>query len=356
MGEKILIKGNEAIAEAAIRAGCQAYFGYPITPQTELMEYMAKYLPERGGIFLQAESEIAAISMIYGASAAGFRVMTSSSGPGISLKQEGISFLAMARLPCLIVNMMRAGPGLGGVQPTQADYFQATRGGGHGDYRTIVLAPSTVQEATELVPLGFDLADKYRTPVVLLGDGALGQMAEPVEFKSSQSITLPLKDWALSGAKGRLPNKIVPYNMYAQNVEQMNLVLEQTYREIEACEVRYEMMNLEKADMVLVAFGIMGRIMKTVIKEAKKEGIELGLIRPVTLWPFPSRIIQETAKNLKKDFLVVEMNLGQMVEDVRLAVNGQVKVHFCGRTGGIIPTIEEVLAKVREVRNEKNIC
>lgn len=354
MGKKILVKGNEAIAEAAIRAGCQAYFGYPITPQTELMEYMAKHLPENGGIFLQAESEIAAISMVYGASAAGFRVMTSTSSPGMSLKQEGISYLAMARLPCLIVNMTRAGPGLGGVQPSQADYFQATRGGGHGDYRTIVLAPSTVQEAIELVPLGFDLADKYRTPVILLGDGALGQMAEPVEFKDFPRIDLPPKDWALTGAKGRPPNKIVPYRMHAQNIEKMNMDLQETYKEIKAREVRCETYNLGNADIVLVAFGIMGRIMKTVIKEAKKENIELGLIRPITLWPFPSGVIRETAETLKKDFLVVEMNMGQMVEDVRLAVNG--KVHFCGRTGGIVPTTGEVLAKVREVRSGKNLC
>lgn len=351
MGNKIFMKGNEAIAEAAIRAGCRAYFGYPITPQTELMEYLAKHLPERGGIFLQAESEIAAISMVYGAAASGFRVMTSSSGPGISLKQEGISYLAMAKLPCFIVNMMRAGPGLGGIQPAQGDYFQATKGGGHGDYRIIVLAPASVQESADLVPLGFDLADKYRIPVMLLGDGAQGQMDEAVEFKPHQSLTLPGKDWILTGCKGREPRTIAPFSLDIAVLEKMDLELQMIYKKIQSMEVRYELVNMFNPDIVIAAFGLMGRISKTVIKMAKAEGIEVGLVRPVTLWPFPSRIIREIAEQFKKNFLVVEMNYGQMVEDVELAVQGKVKVHFYGRDGGNIPTPGEIMKAVREAKN-----
>lgn len=351
MGKKILMKGGEAIAEAAIRAECRAYFGYPITPQTELLEYMAKHLPEHGGVFVQAESEIAAISMCYGASAAGARVMTSSSGPGISLKQEGISFLAMARLPCLIVNMMRGGSGLGAIQPAQSDYFQATRGGGHGDYRTIVLAPSTVQESVDLVPLAFDLADKYRTPVMLLGDGAQAQISEPVEFKPYSKMELPPKDWVLTGCRGRRPRTIIPYDLEPYKVEQMNLNLEKTYQVIKQNEVRYEILNCEKPDIFIVAFGLVGRIIKTVIKEAEKDGIKVCLIRPITLWPFPTMVIREIAEKFKKeiDFLVVEMNHGQMKEDVDLAVQGRSNIHFYGRSGGVIPTTDEIYDKVQEI-------
>jgi len=343
------MKGGEAIAEAAIRAGCRAYFGYPITPQTELLEYMAKHLPDYGGTFVQAESEIAAISMVYGAAAAGMRAMTSSSGPGMSLKQEGISFLAMAKLPCLIVNMMRGGSGLGAIQPSQSDYFQATRGGGHGDYRTIVLAPSAVQESADLVPLGFDLADKYRTPVVLLGDGAQAQISEPVEFKPYKKLTLPPKDWILTGCQGRPPRVIVPYNLNPYVVEQMNLDLERTYQAIKQAEIRCELLNCENPDIFIVAFGLAGRIVKTVVKEAAKDGIKICLIRPITLWPFPSMVIRELAEKFGKDFLVVEMNHGQMVEDVELAVQGKNKVHFYGRSGGVIPTAGEISDKVKEI-------
>lgn len=349
MGEKILMKGSEAIAEAAIRAGCKAYFGYPITPQTELLEYLAKHLPEHGGVFIQAESEIAAISMVYGAAAAGARVMTSSSGPGISLKQEGISFLAMAKLPCLIVNMMRGGSGLGAIQPSQSDYLQATRGGGHGDYRTIVLAPSSVQESVDLVPLAFDLADKYRIPVILLGDGAQAQISEPVEFKPYQKLTLPDKDWALTGCQGRLNRISVPYHADPLVVEKMNVDLEKTYKAIKQTEIRYELLNCENPDIFVVAFGLVGRIVKTVIKELERDGIKVGLIRPITLWPFPLMAIREIAEKFKKDFLVVEMNQGQMVEDVELAVQGKSNVHFYGRSGGIIPAIGDISDEVREI-------
>ena len=355
MEKKVLFKGNEAIAEAAIRAGCKLYAGYPITPQSELTEYMAKHLPERGGIFIQAESEIAAINIIYGASAAGARVITSSSGPGISLKQNGISYLAMAKLPSVIVNMMRGGPGLGDINPSQADYFQATRGGGHGDYRTIVLAPSTCQEAFDLTFLAFDLADKYRTPVLVLGDGALGQMDEPIELKPYEKITLPEKDWILTGAKNRPHRAIVPFSLDQYKVEKMNLELEETYKKIKASEVRYELVNWEDDnDIFIVAFGITARICKTVIREAEKEGIKVGLIRPITLWPFPYGIIREAVGKSKKDFLVAEMNLGQMLEDVHLAVQGKSKIYFHGRPGGTIPTVGEILEKIRKIREGKD--
>lgn len=350
--KRILMKGNEALAEAAIRAGCNAYFGYPITPQSELIEYMAKYLPNAGGVFIQAESEIAAISMVYGASSAGARVMTSSSGPGISLKQEGISYLAGAELPCVIVNVMRGGPGLGDIQPSQGDYFQATRGGGQGDYRTIVLAPGTVQEMADLTFLAFDLADKYRMPVVMLADGALGQMAEPVVFGDKPAIKLPPKDWALTGAKGRQPNRITPaFNLDQYVVGQINLRLQAKYDEIKKAEIRYELINMKNPDIVIVAFGTMARISKSVIDMAAKDDIRVGLIRPVTLWPFPYKAIQAIARIVGKSFLTVEMNLGQMVEDVKLAVGEDSPLYFYGRAGGIIPTAEEILEQIQKIRS-----
>lgn len=350
MGKKVLMKGNEAIAAAAIRAGCRAYYGYPITPQSEIGEYMARHLPQHGGVFIQAESEVAAINMVYGSSAAGARVMTSSSGPGISLKQEGISFLAAAELPSVIVNIMRGGPGLGDIQPSQGDYFQATRGGGHGDYRTIVLAPSTVQEATDLTFLAFDLADQYRTPVMILGDGALGQMAEPVAFNARKKIELPPKDWILTGAKNREPRTIVPFSFDPEVIERINLDLDKKYQEIKRKEVRCELVNMQNPDIVVVAFGIMGRIIKTVIRQAKERKIEVGLIRPVTLWPFPSRTVYNAVRKFYRGkFLVVEMNLGQMVEDVELAAKGGAEVAFYGRAGGIIPTSEEVLGEIKKI-------
>ncbi|MCD6321094.1 3-methyl-2-oxobutanoate dehydrogenase subunit VorB, partial [Candidatus Bipolaricaulota bacterium] len=285
---RVLMRGNEAIAEAAIRAGVRCYFCYPITPQGELVEYMARELPKRGGVFLQAESEIAAINMVYGAAAAGVRAMTSSSSPGISLKQEGISYLAMARLPCVIVNMMRGGPGLGNIAPSQGDYFQATKGGGHGDYHLIVLAPSTVPEAAELVMLAFELSDRYRVPAMVLADGMIGQMMEPVELPEPvEPEDIPPRPWAVTGAKGRPKNVITSFDLDPEGLKRMNLVLQETYREIEGYEVRWEEVETADAEILLVAYGTVGRIAKTVVRLAREEGIKAGLLRPITLWPFP---------------------------------------------------------------------
>ncbi|HBY56582.1 MAG TPA: 3-methyl-2-oxobutanoate dehydrogenase subunit beta [Candidatus Atribacteria bacterium] len=349
MGEKILMKGNEAIGEAAIRAGCRYYFGYPITPQSELTAYMAKKLLKmKNAAFIQAESEIAAINMVYGAAATGVRAMTSSSSPGISLKQEGISYIALAELPCVVVNMMRGGPGLGDIQPSQGDYFQATKGGGHGDYHLIVLAPSSVQELVDLTMDAFDLADKYRNPVMILGDGLLGQMMEAVEFKERPKVDLPDKgDWIITGCKDREPRHIVPFDLDPSVLEKWNYNLGEKYKKIKEKEVRYEAVNTENAELIIVAYGTVARIVKTVISNAKEEGINIGLIRPITLFPFPEKVINKTADNVKK-FLVVEMSLGQMVEDVKLSVNGKAEVNFYGRAGGIIPSPEEILKEVKK--------
>lgn len=349
MGEKMLMKGNEAIGEAAIRAGCHFYFGYPITPQSEIAAYMSKKLPKiKDAAFIQAESELAAINMVYGAAATGVRTMTSSSGPGISLKQEGISYIACAELPCVIVNMQRGGPGLGSIQPGQADYFQAVKGGGHGDYHLIVLAPSSVQELVDLTMDAFDLADKYTNPVMILGDGLLGQMMEAVEFKERKKIDLPDKErWTLTGCKGREKNYIVPFNLDPYEMEKLNLKIQKKYNEIREKEVRCEITNLDNADLIVVAYGTVARIVKTVIDNAKKEGINIGLIRPITLFPFPEKIIAEASEKVNK-FLVVEMSLGQMVEDVKLAVNGKVEVDFYGRVGGVIPTQSEILTEIKK--------
>ena len=349
MGEKILMKGNEAIGEAAIRAGCRFYFGYPITPQSELTAYMAKKLLKmKDSAFVQAESEIAAIYMVYGAAATGVRTMTSSSSPGISLKQEGISYIACSELPCVIVNIQRGGPGLGSIQPGQADYFQATKGGGHGDYHLIVLAPSSVQELVDLTMDAFDLSDKYRNPAMILGDGLLGQMMEAVEFKERPKVDLPDKStWTLTGCKGRKHRHIVPFDLDPHVLEKLNKTLDEKYKRVKEEEVRYEAVNLKNADLVIVAYGTVARIVKTVINKAKKEGINIGLIRPITLFPFPEKIIAETAEKVKK-FLTVEMSLGQMVEDVKLAVNGKAEVNFYGRTGGVIPTPVEILEEAKK--------
>ena len=349
MGEKMLMKGNEAIGEAAIRAGCHFYFGYPITPQSEIAAYMSKKLPKiKDAVFIQAESELAAINMVYGAAATGVRTMTSSSGPGISLKQEGISYIACAELPCVIVNMQRGGPGLGSIQPGQADYFQAVKGGGHGDYHLIVLAPSSVQELVDLTMDAFNLADKYTNPVMILGDGLLGQMMESVEFKERKKIDLPDKErWTLTGCKGREKNYIVPFNLDPYEMEKLNLKIQAKYNEIREKEVRYEITNLDNADLIVVAYGTVARIVKTVIDNAKKEGINIGLIRPITLFPFPEKIIAEASEKANK-FLVVEMSAGQMVEDVKLAVNGKVEVNFYGRVGGVIPTQSEILTEIKK--------
>jgi len=349
MGEKMLMKGNEAIGEAAIRAGCRYYFGYPITPQSELTAYMAKKLLKmENAAFVQAESEIAAINMVYGAASTGERVMTSSSGPGISLKQEGISCIACVELPCVIIDIVRGGPGLGDIQPSQADYFQATKGGGHGDYHLIVLAPDSVQELVDLTMDAFDLADKYRNPAMILGDGLLGQMMEAVEFKERPRVNLPSKSgWILNGCKGREHRYIAPVNLDPYVLEKCNIKIFEKYKKLKEKEVRYEAINIENADLVIVAYGTVARIAKTVIQNAKKEGLNVGLIRPITLFPFPEKIIAQTAKKIKK-FLTVEMSMGQMIEDVKLAVNGNAEVEFFGRTGGVIPSPQEILEEVKK--------
>lgn len=349
MGDKTLMKGNEAIGEAAIQAGCSHFFGYPITPQNALPEYMSQRLPEEGGVFLQAESEVAASNMVYGAAGAGARVMTSSSSPGISLKAEGISYIAGAELPCVIVNIMRGGPGLGGIQPAQSDYFQATKGMAHGDFRLVVLAPHSVQEAVDLTQEAFDIADQYRNPVMILGDGYLGQMMEPVEFKDIGCNNLPAKDWITDGAKDRKKNIINSLYLDAENLEEHNWKLNDKYEEIKENEVQYEIENIEDAEIAIVAYGTMARIAKAAIKQLRKEGIKAGLIRPITLFPFPEQIINEVADQVDK-FLTVEMSTGQMVEDVRLAVKGKKPVEFYGRTGGVVPDPEEIVDKVKGVR------
>ena len=349
MEERLLMKGNEAIGEAAIHAGCRYYFGYPITPQSELIAYMAKRLLKiEGATFLQAESEISAINMVYGAAAAGGRVMTSSSSPGISLKQEGISYIACAELPCVIVNVMRGGPGLGSIQPAQGDYFQATKGGGHGDYRLIVLAPSSVQELVDLTIKAFDLADKYRNPAMLLADGLLGQMMEPVQFKKFDEKSIPSKEgWALGSSKGRAPRRVVPFDLDPVELEKIVNRLKQKYQDMQK-EVQYELVNIDNPDIVIVAYGSIARIAKTTIQMAKKEGINVGLIRPITLYPFPYEVIENTANKVNK-FLVTEMSLGQMIEDVKIAVKGKAEVSFYGRTGGVVISPVEILEEVKRL-------
>ena len=348
MSEKVLMKGNEAIAEAAIRAGCQCFFGYPITPQTELAAYMSKRMPKEGRVYLQAESEIAAINMVYGAAAAGVRVMTSSSSPGISLKGEGISYIAGADLPAVIVNIQRGGPGLGGIQPSQSDYWQATRAMGHGDFYLIVLAPSTVQEMTDLVYSAFDLADRYRTPVLILGDGMLGQMMEPVELPEAAPSVYE-KPWAVTGHKHeRTSNVVNSLHLKPENLEATNIERFERYAEIRETQQRADLYLCDDAEYVIVAFGACARIARTAVDKAREKGIKVGLIRPITLWPFPEKAINSVVPHAKA-FLSVEMNMGQMVDDVRLAVNGKRPVEFFGRAGGIIPTPAEVLTAVEKL-------
>ena len=349
MGEKLLMKGNEVIAEAALRAGCRHYFGYPITPQTEIAHYMAQKMPHVGGTFVQAESEIAAINMVYGAASAGVRVMTSSSSPGISLKQEGISYIAGADLPAVIVNIVRCGPGLGGILPAQCDYFQAVKGGGHGDYKMVVLAPSSVQELYELTVEAFNISDKYRVLTMIMGDGLLGQMMEAVEFKDSESIINADKNWAATGTgMNRKKNEITSIYINPEVLEMHNQKLQDKYSLIEKNETRVESYNCENADIIVTAFGTVARIVNNVIKMAEKEGIKVGLIRPISLWPFPSEEFQKYA-DVPKAFLSVELNAGQMVEDVKLSVNGKRPVYFYGRMGGMIPTQKEILDKIKEI-------
>ena len=348
MSEKVLMKGNEAIAEAAIRAGCRHYFGYPITPQTELAAYMAKRMPRIGGVFLQAESEISAINMVYGVSSTGKRVMTSSSSPGVSLKQEGISYIAGADLPALIVNVERGGPGLGGIQPSQADYFQATKGGGHGDYHLIVLTPASVQEMADLTALAFDLADKYRMPAMLLADGTIGQMMEPVALPEESGCTVE-KPWALTGTGMRREHNIVnSLYLVPEELEKTNFERFERYKYIEEHEVRCEEFMTEDADVIVVAFGIAARVSKNAVIAARKEGIRAGLIRPITVWPFPKKPIAAAADRVK-GFVSVELSMGQMIEDVRLACDCKKPVALCNRAGGMIPSPEEVLDAIQKM-------
>ncbi len=350
MAEKVLVKGNEAVAEAAILAGCRYFFGYPITPQTEISAYMAKRMPKIGGVFLQAESEVSAANMVYGAAGAGARVMTSSSSPGISLKAEALSYMAGADLPCVVVNIMRAGPGLGGIQASQSDYFQATKGHGHGDYRVIVLAPSSVQEIVDMTADAFDMADIYRMPVMILGDGMLGQMMEPVTFGETKSKRqVPEKTWATTGTEMKRPHNVIN-SLYIEPNTLEKLVLEryEKYAQIEACEKKYEAYKTDDADFILTAYGSVARICKNAIDALRAEGIKVGLIRPITLWPFPFDAYLEHTKNAK-GILTVEMSMGQMVEDVKIAVNGKVPVHFFGRTGGNIPYPNEIIAEVKKL-------
>jgi 2-oxoglutarate/2-oxoacid ferredoxin oxidoreductase subunit alpha len=342
MTETKLMKGNEALAEAAILAGCDAYFGYPITPQSEVLEYLAREMPVRGGVVLQAESEVASINMVYGAAGAGFRAMTSSSSPGISLMQECISYMAGAELPCLVVNVNRAGPGLGTIQPGQGDYFQSVKGGGHGDYKLIVLAPSSVQEMADHVFLGFDLADKYRNPVLLLSDGAIGQMMEKVHFHSYSHPNVDKSSWATIGKpKTRSRNYITSLFIQPEQMEQHNQKLEAKFRLMRENEVRFEEMNTTDAEYLFVAYGLSARICQKAMDISRAKGIKVGLLRPITLFPYPSKRLAELAPQLKL-VLSVELNSGQMVEDVRLAVNGKVPVEFYGRMGGMMPTPESI--------------
>ncbi len=344
-----LMKGNEAIAEAAIRAGTDAYFGYPITPQSEVLEYLTAEKPQErtGMIVLQAESEVAAINMVYGGAGCGKKVMTSSSSPGISLKQEGISYIAGAELPCLVLNVARGGPGLGTIQPSQSDYFQATKGGGHGDYKLIVLAPSSVQEMADFVELAFDLAFKYRNPAMILSDGAIGQMMEKVWLKPQKERSKEILPWATTGkTPDRERNIITSLDLDPNKQEQFNLKLQKKYREIEEKEVRYEEFQCDDAEYLLVAYGTSSRVSQRAIQMARAEGIKLGLIRPITLFPFPKKEINELAQQVK-GILSVEMSAGQMVEDVRLAVSGSVPVEHFGRMGGIVTTAEEVVENLK---------
>ena len=345
MSNKILMCGNDACGEGAILAGCAFYAGYPITPQNELTAFMARRLVETNGTFIQAESELAAINMVFGASAVGARAMTSSSSPGISLKQEGISYLVGCELPAVIVNVQRGGPGLGNIAPSQADYFQAVKGGGHGDYNMIVLGPSSVQELLECTYIAFDLADKYRNPVFILGDGLLGQMMEPVQINMKRPAHTVAKPWALTGCKGRSPNILRSLFLGDGVLEEHNKALQEKFKKMKQAEVRAETFHIKNSDVILVAYGSVARIAKASMEKARGEGLKVGMIRPISLWPFPSKVIEEACNNAKK-FLVVEMSAGQMVEDVMLAARGRAEVDFYGRMGGGIPSEEEILRRI----------
>ena len=349
MAERVLMKGNEAIAEAAIRAGCRHYFGYPITPQTEIAAYMAKKMPKIGGVFLQAESEVASINMVYGAAATGCRVMTSSSSPGISLKAEGLSYIAGSDIPALVVNVQRGGPGLGGIQPSQSDYFQATKGGGHGDYRMIVLAPASVQEMASLTMKGFELADKYLMTSMILADGTIGQMMEPISFEEAEVETYE-KPWALTGTECKRKHNIVN-SLYLQPeaLEKKNFERFKRYKYIEENEPMWEEYMMEDAEICVVAFGIASRVAKNAVVAARAEGIKVGLIRPITLWPFPTKALRAAADKVKS-FISVELSMGQMIEDVKLATECKRPVTLCNRAGGMIPSPDQVLESIRNAQ------
>ena len=352
---KKLMKGNEAVAEAAIQAGCRFFFGYPITPQNEIPEYMARRMPQEGGCFLQAESEVAAINMVYGAAGAGARVMTSSSSPGISLKQEGISYLVGAELPCVIVNMVRGGPGLGGIQPAQSDYFQSTRGGGHGDYRMCVLAPSSVQEAVDLTQDAFDIADRYTNPVIVMGDGLIGQMMEPVDMDKAKAYKpaedLPGKPWAADGhvATKERPRSVIN-SLYIDPfaLEKHNLKLQAKYDLMKEKECRWQEENIEDAEIVLIAYGTTSRIARSAMRKCRDKGIKVGLLRPITVWPFPENALRATLATAQH-YLCIEMSTGQMIEDVRLSIDGKKPVSFFGRTGGVVPSVEEMVDEITKI-------
>ena len=353
MAERVLMKGNEAIAEAAIRAGCRHYFGYPITPQTEVAAYMAKRMPKIDGVFLQAESEIASINMVYGAAAAGMRVMTSSSSPGISLKGEGLSYIAGSDVPAFVVNVQRGGPGLGGIQPSQSDYFQATRGGGHGDYHMIVLAPASVQEMASLTVKGFNLADKYSMIAMILADGTIGQMMEPISFEDVE-VEHYDKPWALTGTECKRKHNIVN-SLYLQPdvLEKKNFERYEKYKVVEASEALHESYLMDDADVCVVAFGIAARVAKNAVVAARGEGIKAGMIRPITLWPFPKQALSQAADQVKS-FLSVELSMGQMVEDIQLATGCRRPVSLCNRVGGMIPSPDQVLASIRKAAKGEN--
>ena len=349
MSEKVLMKGNEAIAEAAIRSGCRYYLGYPITPQTEVAAYMAKRMPKIGGTFLQAESEISAVNMVYGVASTGKRCMTSSSSPGISLKCEGLSYLAACDLPSVIVNVQRGGPGLGGIQPSQSDYFQATKGSGHGDFRMIVLAPSSVQEMADLTSLAFDLADKHRMPSMILADGTIGQMMEPVELAEDMHETKYEKPWACTGTQLKREHNIINSLILKPEIlEQLNLERYEKYKIVEREETRFEEFMMDDAEICIVAFGIASRVAKSAIMEARNQGVKVGLIRPITLWPFPEAPIRAAADRVKS-FISVELSMGQLIYDVRLASQCKKPVHLCSRVGGMITSPDYVLNKIMEV-------
>jgi 2-oxoisovalerate ferredoxin oxidoreductase alpha subunit len=341
-----LCKGNVAVIKGAILAGCSAYYGYPITPASEIAEAAALYLPQVGGTFLQAESEVAAINMVYGAAAAGVRVMTASSGPGLSLMQEGMSYLAGAELPCVIVDVVRGGPGLGNIAPEQSDYFAMVKGGGHGNYRNIVLAPASVQEMAELTELAFELADKYRNPAVVLTDGFVGQMQEPLELEYCEP-KVPIKEWAVKGTPETRANLVSSIYLETDELEAHGRAMEAKYIRCQREEERYELYRTEDAEVLLVGFGIVSRILRSAVETLRKDGVKAGLFRPITLWPYPSTILNEIASRVHK-VLVVELSNGQMIEDVRLSVQGKVPVEFYGRVGGNVPSVEELHEQVME--------